>query len=538
MATRGIVLGEMPIMGAAGGLGFARAMSPEVANLAALDLERRRARERQQERERQRRAELEGRSSVESETVPFEDFDFAAVPVGRRIQRALTAGPGEFFLYVAYADADVSKTPTTVNVIKKRVSLPVAATELSVGTVILADGIQSRAKPYTPQEQASHPYSIGPTEIIPAADTTYRDDENLAAVFQVINARPTDAGKPNVDITFEVVRLDDAREQSVATLTPQNYSDATLPPDFDLRSGHPLFASVSAPLATLKRGSYRLKIIVNDKVAGLVTAAGVEFSVTATSAALLREAPPLGAPFDRGLVLAKEPLAGVLSALRPANPSPALQRAFDLAAAGKFVELMVEEPVPDAEEGPRAALRGLSQLSLGDGSAAAVQFQRAQLLGAPVATTRFLSGAARAQQSRDADAIAAWQDALTAGAPRPLVVPYLVDAYLRRNDIQRAAALLGDSKSSDWSRAAAAVMIAANKEADAIPLIEARLSQAPDDLDAQWLMIHALFARLVHDPKAPSAVHDQFVTRARNYIDAKGAHAAVADEWMKTISSS
>lgn len=537
MATRGIVLGEMPIMGAAGGLGFARAMSPEVANLAAIDLERRRARERQQAQDRQRRAELEGRATVASEMLPFEDFDFNATPVNRRIERALTTGPGEFVLYVAFADADAPKS-APVTVIKKTLALPPASTELTVSSVILADSIQPRPKPYPPSEQSSHPYSIGPTEIVPAADAVYRDSENLGVVFQVINAKPNDSGKPNVDITFEIVRFDSGREQSIATLTPQNYSDATLPADFDLRVGHPLFASVSAPLATLKRGSYRLKILINDKVAGVVTAAGTDFTVAATNAALLREAPPLGAPFNRDAVFAKDVLSGLLTALRPASPSPALQRAFDLAATGKFVELMVEEPVSAAEEGARSALRGLAHLSVGDGSAAAVQFQRAQLLGAPVATTRFLSGAARAHQSRDADAIAAWQDALTAGASRALIVPHLIEAYLRRNDIARASALLADLKAPGWSRSAAAVLIATNKESDAIPVIEAHLAQMPADVDAQWLLLHALFARCVHDPNAAPSVRDRLVKVAQTYIDAKGMHAALAEEWMKAISSS
>ncbi len=282
---------------------------------------------------------------------------------------------------------------------------------------------------------------------------TITDTENMSVVFQVINARPADSGKPNVDIAFEVVRVVNSQEQAVAALTPQNYSEKNLPAEFDLRVGHPLFATVSAPLASLKRGSYRLKILVNDRIAGRTATADADFTVAATAMSLLREAPPLGLPFRKESILAADVLPGILASLRPASPSPALQRAFDLAAAGRFVELMVEEPVPAAEEGVRAALRGLAQLSVGD-AGAAVQFQRAQLLGAPPAVTRVLSGAARAAQSRDADAISAWQEALTAGAPRALVAPYLLDAYLRRADYTRAAAFLPDIKARRAGRAA------------------------------------------------------------------------------------
>lgn len=535
VATRGIALGEMPIMGATGSLERRPPQTPEMANLAMLDLERRRARERDAERERQRRAELEGRASAPTEVLPFEDFDVAPSLSGRKIQRALTAGPGDFFLYVAWGDSEAPQSPITI--VKKRLTLPPAsATELAVGSLILADGIQPRDKPLPPQQQASHPYTIGPTEIVPAADAAYRDNENLSVVFQIINPAPGDGGKPNVDVAFHIVRIEGSREQAAAALTPQNYSAANLPPDFDLRSGHPLFGTVTAPLSTLKRGPYRLKMLVTDKTAGRTVTADVDFSVTATAAALLREAPPLGAPFQRDSIFAADVMSVVLPTLRPANPSAALQRAFDLASSGKFVDLLVEETVPEAEEGTRAALRGLAQLSAGDDSAA-VQFQRAQLLGAPVAITRFLSGAARAFQSRDADAIAAWQEALKAGAPSALVTPHLVDAYLRRNDAQRASALLGAMTTTGWSRTAAALLIASNRDADAVPLIQARLAQAPDDMDAQWLLLHSLFARLVREPNA-TAVRDRFRAQAQSYIEAKGAHAALAAEWLAAISSS
>jgi hypothetical protein len=537
IANRGIALGDMPIMGATGNIANpARApMNAQTADLAAMDLERRRARERQEQREKQRRAELEGRAAMTSDTLPFEDFDLNAArsPV---IQRALTAGPGDYFLYTAWADP--SSPQPAVHVIKKRLVLPAATTtELTIGSPILADGIQIRTAPYKPAEQASHPYAIGLTEIVPAADALFTDTENMSVVFQVINARHADSGKPDVDVVFQVVRVVNSQEQAVAALTPQNYSERNLPAEFDLRAGHPLFATVSAPLSTLRRGSYRLKILVTDRIAGHTATADTDFSVAATALSLLREAPPLGLPFQREPILSADVLPNVLAALRPASPSPALRRAFDLAAAARFVDLMVEEPVPDAEEALRAALRGLAMFAVGDASAA-VQFQRAQLLGAPPGITRFLSGAARAQQARDADAIAAWQEALKSGAPQSLVAPYLLDAYVRRNDIVRAAALLTEIKNAPatWSRSRAAILIATQKESEAIALLEARLAATPADLDAQWLLLQSLFARLARETNTPAAIRERFTTLARAYIDAKGINAALAQDWLTAIS--
>ena len=473
---------------------------------------------------------------IERQDSEFEDFDFAGAS-STVIQRALTAGPGDYFLYVAWSDPAPAKPGASVQVIKKRLSFPAATTtELTFGSVILADRIQVRTAPYPPAQQASHPYAIGLTEIIPSDDANFRDNENLSVVFQVINAQAADSGKPDLDVAFQVVRVVNHQEQPVAALTPQNYSAPNLPVEFDLRAGHPLFATVSAPLASLTRGAYRLKILVSDRIAGRTATADTDFTVTATALSLLREAPPLGLPFQRAPILAADVLPAILAALRPASPSPALSRAFDLAAANRFVDLMVEEPVPDSEEGVRAALRGLAMFAVGEGSAA-VQFQRAQLLGAPPAMTRLLSGAARAQQSRDADAISAWLEALKAGAPSSLVTPYLLDAYLRRNDVTRAAALMAERHGAPagWSRSGIAILIATQKEREAIPLLEARLSSTPGDTDAQWLLLQSLFARVARDGNSPAAIRERFATLARAYIDAKGANSALAEEWLAEI---
>ena len=44
-------------------------------------------------------------------------------------------------------------------------------------------------------------------EIIPAADAQFTNDERLALVFQVINARANDLGKPDITIGFQLFRV-------------------------------------------------------------------------------------------------------------------------------------------------------------------------------------------------------------------------------------------------------------------------------------------------------------------------------------------
>ncbi len=182
----------------------------------------------------------------------------------------------------------------------------------------------------------------------------------------------------------------------------------------------------------------------------------------------------------------------------------------------------MEEPVPAAEQGVRAALTGLALYSVGDASSA-VTFQRALQLNAPAAPTQVLIGAARAMQGRDPDAIAAWQAAIDGGLRSSIVAPFLIDAYLRRGDGARAAALVaaelgGRAPEGAWIRAAAATAIATGKDREAIALLDARLTQQPDDAEAQWLLLHALYGSIVRGGEKGNA-RDGSSRRPRTIAD-------------------
>ena len=227
-------------------------------------------------------------------------------------------------------------------------------------------------------------------------------------------------------------------------------------------------------------------------------------------------------------------LHSVLDALTPAAPSAALKRALGIAAAGKFVDLLVEEPVPAAEQGVRAALTGLALYSVGDASSA-VTFQRALQLNAPAAPTQVLIGAARAMQGRDPDAIAAWQAAIDGGLRSSIVAPFLIDAYLRRGDGARAATLVaaelgGRAPEGAWIRAAAATAIATGKDRDAIAVLDARLTQQPDDAEAQWLLLHALYGSIVRGGDKSNT--GRFAKAAQDY---RGPNQTLVAEWLKVV---
>lgn len=543
LPRRNIAIGDMPAFGP-GAIGVRGSTASTGSNeLKLMAMERERARQEQEDQDRRRRAAMEGREPFARDMLPFEDFDLASRslrPDGQRIvSRAFTAGPGDYDLFLAWADP---ASPKTVHVVRKTLHLPAARTAgLSTSSIILADSVTSRAAPYPPAEQGSHPYSIGLMEIVPAPSARYTRDRNISVAFQVINAQSSDAGMPDLAVGFRIVRLSGERESPVASLNSQYYNATTLPADFNLRLGHPLFAAVTAPLATLARGAYRLKVVVTDRIAGTSATADTDFAVVGTAASLLAEAPQLGAKFSPEAVLEPGTLAEVVSALTPPAPSTALARALALARAGKLVDLLVEEPVAAAEAGIRTALTGLAFLSVGDASSAA-HFQRALQQGAAAAPTQFLLGAARAMQSRDPDAIAAWQAAIATGGAPAAARPLLAEAFLRRHDPVRAAETLAGApawtSNSAWLRIGAATQIANRREAEAIALLQSHLASDTGDQDARFLLLHALYAQFVRGGK-PLGAGDQerFAAHSRAYIDARGTHAALAAEWLKTISS-
>jgi tetratricopeptide (TPR) repeat protein len=537
---RGIVVGEMPQMGATANLARRNPGDSGLNDLQHLGLQRQRARERQAEADKQRRAELESQAVGLREMLPFEDFDLddtsTASDGTRQISRALTAGPGSYDLLVGWADPSAATPASTIQVIRRTLHLPPAtSSDLTISSVIVADDVQARATPYSPAQQSAHPYTIGPTEIVPARDATFTRDEQLAVAFQVINALPSSTGKPDVGVDFRIVRVDGGRELPVASLTPQSYSEASMPADFDLRLGHPLFVAMAVPLATVARGEYRLKIAVNDRLAGATRSAETAFTVAGTPLSLLAEAPSLGRPFRREDAIEGAMLGAIVHGLTPDAPSPALRTALELAAARKFVDLLAEEPVPQREQATRTALMGLALYAIGDASAL-TQFQRAYALGAPGGPVQWLTGAVRALQNRDPEAIAAWQSAIDEGLSA--ATPFLADAYLRRGDGARASALVareaaGGSADPAWTRTLAATHLAMGRYQDALAALDARVAQAPDDADARWLQLQALYGRVVKDGNGD---RERFRTTAQAYIAAGGANAALATEWLRVLS--
>jgi hypothetical protein len=550
LPRRGIALGDMPTYGAAGIA--SRGPGPS-QNLQLLELERERAREKREAQERARKAALEGTETARTlrPLLPFEDFDVRS-PVSSDaggapvLRRSLTAGPGDYELTVAWVDPDTPDPPSAVRVVRRAFTLPPASsTAFALSSVILADTVAVRETPVPATEQAAHPYSIGPTEIVPARDHTLTTDERLALVVQVINARGSAAGKPDVVIGFRVLRTTAAGEEVIGTLAPQIYNDTTLPADFDVTKGHPIFAAVAVPLRTFKRGDYRLEVTGNDRVAGTGTVTDTSFTVIAAPAALLREAPPLPAPFLREDILHPRVLDEILARLRPQVPSAAMLAALAIARDRKFVELVRDDAEAPEEAGARSALRALALYALGDTpSSLSAPLRLAEQQSASPAAVRILAGGVRALEGNDREALAAWDAALTAGADTAVLGPLMMGAWLRLGDAGQAVAMgrramSGQTPDAHLARQLAVALLVADQRTEALKTLDPVMQQDSGDLDAQWLALQALFTGFVSGvaPGADTAGRARLVTLAAGYSTAGGRHAALARDWARAVES-
>jgi hypothetical protein len=548
LSRRGIAFGEMPVYGA--GSAATRGPTPQSQGLQLLELERERAREKREAQDRARKAALEGAGTARGPRalLPFEDFDVrapAAAAGGTAvIQRSLTAPPGDYVLTVAWIDSDAVPLAAAVRIARRRLALPPAPpTTLALSSVILADEVRVRNTPVPASEQSRYPYSIGPTEIAPARDNALTTDEQLSLVVQVINARATVTGKPDVVIGFRVLRKNGASEDVVGTLAPHVYNETTLPPDFDIGKGHPIFAAVAVPLQSFKRGEYRLEIAADDRVAGTGTRTETAFTVTATPTALLREAPALVPPFRREDILQPHIVTEITTRLRPRSPSVAMLSALATARERKFVELVRDDAVAAEEAGARSALRALGLYALGDTPASlTAPLRLARQQSAPSAGTEIIVGAVHALEGNDREALAAWSAAHGAGAETAVLAPLMMNAWLRLGEPERAITFARGLISAGAlepaiARRLTAALIAADRPPDALQIYDQHLRQRPGDLEAHWLALHALFRGFVAGatPGADASGRARILELAADYVAANGQHAALAREWARAV---
>ncbi len=534
--------GEMPVGGTAASVGDVTADASAALRLG--DLQRERERRQREDDSARRRAELERPQPPPMPLYPFEDFDPAAVlhdlrAAGLHLVRGVTAAPGDYDVFIAWAGTPSRGRPD-VSVVRRRLTLPPVGPAFGLSDVVVAGSVTPLSAPYTASQQAAHPYAFGGVEVVPATDNRLTNDGTLGLVYQVLNPSASAAGKPDVEVSFDVFRMVGGRAEVFGRLEPQRHGPATLPTNFDVALGHPLFGAVRAPLAGFPRGRYRLDVTAVDHLAGRRVVTEVALEIAGSPASLLREAPALGLPFRREALIEPGALTAIVRALRPPSASPSLARALAAAEAGRFAELLGFELPEPAERPVALVLFGLGLYGLGDSPrAVAARLTQAAASGAPAAPVRMLLGATHALLRDDLAAVEAWTAAREGGIPDTVVAPLLIDAYLRRQDVARAAAMATaalDADPGDRSakRALATTLIATRRFAEAIAVLDATPSPGAPDADSDFLRLHALFAAHVLRTSLPD-LQSRFESLAAAYIGYGGPHAALVRDWLAVV---
>jgi hypothetical protein len=222
---------------------------------------------------------------------PWDDIHFltsaqmAASP--GRLHRVFMAPPGTYDVYIAMKERVPEKgakpaTEPKIGVLKTEVTVPDFWNgELMTSTVIVSDSVSVLTAMPSPDEARERPFVFGAQELIPAADSAFGKDEQLATFFQVYNAALDPAGKPNLVLEYNFHRTEGGAEKFFNKTAPQEVNAGMLPPTFD-PTKFPVPGGIEVPLKSFPEGDYRLEIKVTDKVSGKVVTWDVNFSVKAS----------------------------------------------------------------------------------------------------------------------------------------------------------------------------------------------------------------------------------------------------------------
>ena len=215
----------------------------------------------------------------------FEDlhlFDLKDPAKGQpyKVSRALAVPGGEYDVYLAARERKTAKGVTPkMTVQKQTLTVPDYWNgEFTTSTIILADAVEPRQTPPSPDEQMEKPYLIGNTEITPAADNRFTKNEELSILFLVYNPALKDK-KPDVGVDYKFYQKMADGEKYFNKTAPTQLNASTLPPQFDFDLGHQLVAGQSVPLASFPEGEYRLEIEITDNLSQKKLTREVTFTV-------------------------------------------------------------------------------------------------------------------------------------------------------------------------------------------------------------------------------------------------------------------
>ena len=198
------------------------------------------------------------------------------------VRRAFVVPPGRYDVYIAVreqaAAVPAGRVPRTA-LVKEELDVPdFSKPGLAASTPILAERVEPLARPLDPEEQLARPYALGSAEIVPAVRPVFSASDRPIVFFLVYHAAMDDRGKPDVEVTYRIVRTG-VETEPVGPPRAVRYDAATLAPAFDLRAGHQLAPLQPLELDGLAPGSYRLQIQVTDRIKPATVSHELPFAV-------------------------------------------------------------------------------------------------------------------------------------------------------------------------------------------------------------------------------------------------------------------
>jgi hypothetical protein len=219
---------------------------------------------------------------AERVTYPWDHLNFVDVPASGSISRAMALAPGSYDVFIAVKEAATTEDAATerVGLVRQQLTVPdFTAAGLLTSSILLAREMEVLGSPLPPERQEEEPYVFGPMRIVPAPNATFDKTGELQVIFWIYGARPTGAGKPDVEVEYLFHHRLPEGEKYFNRTEPQALNAETLPPEFNIGAGHQLPGSVVVPLEIFPAGDYRLEIKVNDKVSGETVTRNVNFTV-------------------------------------------------------------------------------------------------------------------------------------------------------------------------------------------------------------------------------------------------------------------
>ena len=168
--------------------------------------------------------------------------------------------PGRYLAVFAAQD----KVANRVGTYRETIVVPNLADsdKLSLSSITLAQSLVSH--PVTEGEKPS-PFQFGSLEVVQAPDSDFKFSSSLNFYYQVYNAKKDEAGAASLDADYECFAKQEGKEVTLGSIHvgPSAYQ----------------VQAYSLPLERFPKGSYKLRITVTDKLAGIKATQDVEFSV-------------------------------------------------------------------------------------------------------------------------------------------------------------------------------------------------------------------------------------------------------------------